>query len=83
MYPNTYFARATVSVLAGAVVALGPLGSSWSATEFIPASDAVATRHSCDVAVLASTQCQGGQHRHGTAPTVGWAYRDLTSRPTA
>ena len=83
MYPNTYFTRATVSVMAAAVVALNPLGSSWSATEFMPASDSVATGHSCDVAVMAHTQCQDGQHRHGTAPTVGRAYRDLTSRPTA
>ncbi len=83
MYPNTNFARATVSVVAAAFVALGPLGSAWSTTEFMPASDSAATGHSCDVAVIASTQCQDGQHRHGTAPTVGRAYRDLNSRPTA
>ncbi|MFL0285989.1 hypothetical protein ACJH6H_12050 [Mycobacterium sp. SMC-21] len=83
MYPNTHFSRATVSVVAGALIAIGVHGSAWSATGFVPAADAVATGHSCDVAVMANTLCQSGQHRHGTAPTVGRAYLDLNSRPTA
>ncbi|MUL75235.1 hypothetical protein [Mycolicibacterium sp. CBMA 226] len=84
MYPNTYFARATVSVVTAAVVALGPLGSVWRATEFKPAPVAVALAgHSCDVAVLANTMCQGGQHRHGAPVPVGRDYRDLGARPAA
>ncbi|UCZ62732.1 hypothetical protein [Mycolicibacterium phocaicum] len=89
MYPNTYFSRAAVSVVTSVLVALGPLGSFWSATEFMPAPvlptpvDAAMTDHPCDIAVMVNTQCQDGQHRHGSAPTIGRAYRDLNSRPTA
>ncbi|OBJ45137.1 hypothetical protein A5630_14620 [Mycolicibacterium mucogenicum] len=83
MYQNTHIAKATVSVVAGALVALGTLGSASSTSGFAPASDPVATGHSCDVVVVAHTLCQSGQHRHGTSPTVGRAYWDLNSRPTA
>lgn len=84
MYPNTYFARATVSVVTSTLVALGALGFSWSAIEFKPAPVVVAlTGHSCDVAVVANTMCQGGQHRHGVPVPVGRDYRDLGVRPAA
>ncbi|WP_135356341.1 hypothetical protein [Mycolicibacterium mucogenicum] len=83
MYSNTYFSRAAVSVVAGALIAIGAHGSAWSTTGSMPAADAVATGHSCDVVVVANTLCQSGQHRHGTAPTVGRAYLDLNPRPTA
>ena len=84
MYPNTYLTRATISVVTGALVALGPLGSAWSAIELTPAPVAVALAgHSCDVVVMTDTLCQDGQHHHGTSPKVGRGYRDLNSRPTA
>lgn len=81
MYPNTYFAQATVAVVAGVLVALGSLGSGWSPTEF---TFAVALAgYSCDVVVMTDTLCQDGQRHHGTSPNVGRGYRDLNSRPTA
>jgi hypothetical protein len=83
MYPNTNFSRATVSVVAGALIAIGAHGSAWTATGFMPTQDAVATGQSCDVVIMTDTLCQSGQHRHGTAPTIGRAYRDLTPRPMA
>lgn len=83
MYPNTYFARATVSTVAVALIALGHLGYAWSATEFMPASGDVASSHSCDIVVVANALCQGGQHRHGTSPTVGRDYQRLSPRPMA
>lgn len=83
MYPNTYFARATVSVVTGALAVFGSLGSGWSPTGFVPATESVATSHSCDVVVVANTLCQGGQHRHGTATTVGREYQRLSPGPTA
>jgi len=53
MYPNTYFAQATVAVVAGVLVAFGSLGSGWSPTEF---TFAVALAgHSCDVVVMTDT----------------------------
>ncbi|WP_155927258.1 hypothetical protein [Mycolicibacterium sp. CBMA 234] len=73
MYSNNHFARATFSVVAGALIALGSLGLTCRTTEF--------TAHSCDMTVEANLLCQDGQHHHGKSESLGREHRHPGPRP--